>query len=415
METTDVIVVGGGASGMLAAIFAAKSGVAVTIIEKMERVGRKIRITGKGRCNITNTKPWEEFSHHIYPKNNLFKPAFYNFSNIDTVELFKSIGLNCVVERGKRVFPQSGVASDVVGALAEEIERMGVKVILNTRVTSLTLQDGIITGVETSSKNSTGIYYKRVFHAKAVILATGGLSYPSTGSDGDGYLLAQECGHTVTPCFPSLTALMPMDYSQNLDGLKLKNVQLSLVVDNDTVKTEMGDLDFTNNGIEGPIGLKLSRRAVKALISGSRCFLILDLKPALSEEQLKKRIERELNSPQSKSLNGLLRSLLPMQLIPHFMTYAGSKGDIDRLIKSLKEWRMEIVSYTSYERAVVTAGGVSMNEIFHKSMKSKVVGNLYIAGELLDLDGDTGGYNLQIAFSTGALAGREAAKYAKSI
>lgn len=423
MLSGSVIVIGGGAAGMLAAISAAKEGTDVTILEKMERLGRKVRITGKGRCNITNTKPWSEFSTHIHPKNNFFRPAFYNFSNSDTVSFFESIGLKTVTERGDRVFPQSGVASDVVDALTAEIERLGVRILLKTQVTDISVNNGVVNEViaVTDTKSAK---IRKVFNPSALIIATGGLSYPATGSDGDGYSFAQKSGHNITDCTPSLTALMPVGYKRELDGLRLKNVELTLFIGSDQAQKEMGDLDFTNNGIEGSIGYKISRKAVKAIKSGNKCHLSLDLKPALTVEQLTERINRELNSGNNLQLITLLKKLLPEQLIPAFMLYTrldrecfafSRRGkSIEILVSSLKNWKIEIESFTSYERAVITAGGISLDDIFPKSMQSRVIPNIFFAGEVIDLDGDTGGYNLQIAFSTGYLAGKSAAWYLKS-
>lgn len=424
MLSGKVIVAGGGAAGMLAAITAARCGAEVTILERMERLGRKVRITGKGRCNITNTKPWSEFSTHIYPKNNFFKPAFFNFSNSDTIEFFNSIGLETVIERGDRVFPLSGVASDVVNALAGEIERLGVKVLYNTRVTELSIEHGLVKHISATVNNKSEILRKNI-DLSALIIATGGLSYPATGSDGDGYILSEKSGHRIIECSPSLTALMPVSYNRELEGLRLKNVEITLLIGGDQAQKEMGDLDFTNNGIEGSIGYKISRKAVKAIKSGNRCSIVLDLKPALSNEQLAARVNRELNASGDLTLKMLLKKLLPEQLIGSFMTYSklgsdcmafGRRGKtVETIVKSLKNWKIDIESFTSYERAVITAGGVSLDDIYPRSMQSRVVPNLFFAGEVIDLDGDTGGYNLQIAFSTGYLAGKSAAGYIKSV
>ena len=422
MKSRDVIVVGGGAAGMLAAISAAKSGAGVTLIEKMERLGRKLRITGKGRCNITNTKPWQEFSAHIHPKSNFFKHSFYNFSNDDTIAFFESIGLKTVLERGERIFPSSGLASDVVNALTAELDRVGVEVILNTQVTELKVAGQKISELVTfNTKNNI----ETIYCATTVVMATGGLSYPLTGSDGDGYIIAKNLGHKIEECFPSLTALMPKDYSKELEGLQLKNVEIALFVATDEVQREMGDLDFTNNGIEGSIGYKISRKAVKALINGNRCVVYLDLKPALTKDVLEERMRRELSVLHNPSINQLMRKLLPYELIGSFLSSVNLPADplnekkreasIKAIATSLKAWKMDIITFTSYERAVITAGGVSLDEVISKSMRSRLYDNLFFAGEIIDLDGDTGGYNLQIAFSTGYMAGMEAAKASKQV
>ncbi|MDP3435887.1 MAG: aminoacetone oxidase family FAD-binding enzyme [Bacteroidales bacterium] len=422
MKSRDVIIIGGGAAGMLAAISAAKSGAGVTLIEKMERLGRKLRITGKGRCNITNTKPWQEFSTHIHPKSNFFKHSFYNFSNNHTIEFFESIGLKTSLERGERIFPSSGLAADVVIALTSEMERLGVEVLLNTRVTDLYAIGQKITEVVTLNTNSN---IETKYSAVAVILATGGLTYPLTGSDGDGYAIAKKLGHKIEECFPSLTALMPKEYSKELEGLQLKNVEISLFIAGDEVQREMGDLDFTNNGIEGSIGYKISRKAVKALINGNRCVVYLDLKPALTKDVLEERMRRELDLLHNPSINQLMRKLVPYELISSFLSFVKLPADplkapkreatIKAIAASLKAWKMDIVTFTSYERAVITAGGVSLDEVIAKSMRSRLYVNLFFAGEIIDLDGDTGGYNLQIAFSTGYMAGLEAARFSKGV
>jgi predicted Rossmann fold flavoprotein len=415
MERREIIVIGGGAAGIMASISAARSGAKVTLVEKMERLGRKLRITGKGRCNITNTKPWREFSTHIHPKNNFFKHSFYSFSNTDTISLFDSIGLTTIVERGDRVFPASGLASDVVTSLQEELSRLNVEVLLNSMVIDIVTESESVSEVLIEDRLS-GV--RRGFKPEAVIIATGGLSYPLTGSDGDGHRIAQRLGHKIVECHPSLTALMPENYNTALEGLQLKNTEISLWVGKDLIQQEMGDLDFTNNGIEGSIGYKISRKAVKCLINGNRCSVSLDLKPAVDPYLLKERIKREVQQLNVKSLRYLLKKLLPSQAVEPFFSSLNLKNDslklsqdetIDILVTSLKCWKMEIVSFTSYERAVITAGGISLDEIVSKNMKSRMLSNLFFAGEIIDLDGDTGGYNLQIAFSTGYTAGREAA------
>ena len=413
----DIIIAGGGAAGLFAALAAAREGVSVTVLEKMERAGRKMRITGKGRCNITNTKPWQEFSSHIHPNSNFLRHSFYNLSNIDTIALFNEIGLRTIVERGDRVFPESGVAGDVVEALLKELAKLNVKMVYLACVKEILREGEAISGI---IYEKGGVDYK--IDCRSLIVTTGGFSYPATGSDGDGYRFAEQLGHTVVDCFPSLTALMPIGYSRELEGLHLKNIEIALSVDNDIVQREFGELDFTNNGVEGSIGFKVSRRAVYAMRAGGRCTVYVDLKPALTEEQLISRLEREFVS--EKDIYKVLLKLLPIQLARYFVNGCSVNGktfglvstnhkninDLRKMASLFKSWRLDIAGYTSYDRAVVTAGGVSLDEIVSKSMKSKLYDNLYFAGEVLNLDGDTGGYNLQIAFSTGYMAGRSAAK-----
>lgn len=410
MDKSQVVVIGAGASGMMAAIAAAQKGASVVLLEKRERPGRKIRITGKGRCNITNTKPWAQFSTHIHPNKKFLKQAFYSFSNSDTVSFFEEIGVKCMVERGDRVFPESGSAVTVVEALQTRMDKLGIEQYYNSPVLNLEIVNGRVESVVTRSHS---------FPAGAVILATGGLSYPLTGSDGDGYEFAKQAGHSIVECWPSLTALLPKNYSLELDGLSLKNIELSLYVGKDIVQLERGDIDFTNNGIEGSLGYKVSRKAVKALINGNKCTLAINIKPAVSDSNLESRIIEEIKGLNSNSISALLRKFMPKQLIYPFIQGNNLPDSLSKikdhykfvmeLRESLKEWKLEIESFTSYERAVITAGGISLNEIFPKTMKSRVVENLFLCGEIIDLDGDTGGYNLQIAFTTGNKAGEEAA------
>ncbi|MEA5007012.1 MAG: aminoacetone oxidase family FAD-binding enzyme [Rikenellaceae bacterium] len=411
MKTRELIIVGAGAAGMMAAVAAAKNGVSVLLLEKMEKAGRKIRITGKGRCNITNTKDWNEFSSHIHPNANFFKHSFFAFSNKETISFFESIGLQCLVERGDRVYPESGVASDVVEKLISHLKLLGVEIRYNTIVREILHDGGYIKQVV---YESGGKVYKE--DAEAVIIATGGLSYPSTGSDGDGYKFAMNLGISLKECHPSLTALKPdFDYLP-LKWLVLKNVELSLFVGKDLVQNEMGELEFTDNGLEGSIGYKVSRRAVKALINGEKVFVVIDLKPGVDKSTLSSRLFKDIEA--DKNIRRLLRHYMPEQLLDTFISYMPKRfsslnvADVkiaDEIAAFMKEWKMVVKGYTSYERAVITAGGVSLDEIVAKKMVSRKFPNLFFAGEVIDLDGDTGGYNLQIAFSTGYTAGREAA------
>ena len=402
MMHRDIIIIGGGAAGLFAAARAVGKGKTVTVLERMERCGRKIGITAKGRCNLTNTRPWEEFSRHVHPQNTFFKNAFFCLDNIKTMDFFESIGLELTVERGARVFPRSMNARDVTDSLVSYILGKGGEILTGCRVESVLKKE---TGdFEILAEGRPHPFAS----ADIVLLATGGLSYPATGSTGDGYRIARELGHDVTRCFPSLTALRPAVYGKEYEGISLKNVEVELYVGGRSVATEFGDLDFTSGGIEGPIGLRVSRKAVEALINGEKTELVLDLKPALSLEKLKERIRRELAAEASSGEKGprlkyLLSLLMPRALILPFMR---THPDLtaDDLPAALKQWRFPIESYVGYERAVVTAGGISLKDVSRKSMESKLVKGLYFAGEILDLDGDTGGYNLQIAFSTASLA-----------
>ena len=449
MTKSDIIVIGGGAAGLMAAAGAAVQGCSVTVLEKMPRPGRKIMITGKGRCNFTNLKAWNEFSAHIHPKPNFLKPSFYNLSSEKMIEFLEAAGMESVVERGERAFPASHLASDVVDALVRAAENAGANILCGKEVTQISRLP-LVAGNDnnTSSTNETYFTIKcsdgSTFECKKVIICTGGLSYPKTGSTGDGYRWATDFGHTVRPLFPSLTAIVPLGYKANvalaekkghidrstplsetgklLCGNQLKNIQLTTVIDGNEAQSEFGDLDFTDGGIEGPVGFKVSRKCVNALVNGSKVSVILDMKPAVDLEDLTVRISCLWNEISKDKRNAakqykdkyklLLTKVLPMSLIQGFMKL-NPNTDHKTLAKTLKNWKFEIEGYVGYERCVITAGGISCEEITPKTLESKLTPGLYFAGEVLDLDADTGGYNLQTAFSTGYLAGISAAKSLK--
>lgn len=390
-------IVGGGPAGMMAAIRAAVTlgdGSRVVLFDKNERLGRKIYLTGKGRCNLTNTRPWEEFAPHIHPNQRFLQQAFRAFSNEDVIRFFEELGVPTVTLQGQRVYPASLIAGDVARALERRVQELGIEVRYTTTVGSLAELDDYA----------------------AVIIATGGKSYPVTGSTGDGYRFAQEAGHTVTAVFPSETALLPRGYDPGLPGLEMKNVGLQLYIDRALVESEQGDFNFTDDGLESGIAYHLSRRAVWALCNGQKVDIILDLKPALTLEKLEARIAREsASAPRPSRLDpDSLRSFLPKPLVAPFRR-ANPDLSFDNLAKRLKSWSFPIVDYKGFERAVVTAGGVSLKEVVPKTMASRLRPGLFFCGEVLDLDGDTGGYNLQIAFSTGSLAGTSAANYLLSL
>lgn len=390
-------IVGGGPAGMMAAIRAAVTlgdGSRVVLFDKNERLGRKIYLTGKGRCNLTNKRPWEEFAPHIHPNQRFLQQAFRAFSNEDVIRFFEELGVPTVTLQGQRVYPASLIAGDVARALEQRVQALGIEVRYTTTVGSLAELDDYA----------------------AVIIATGGKSYPVTGSTGDGYRFAQEAGHTVTAVFPSETALLPRGYDPGLPGLEMKNVGLQLYIDRALVESEQGDFNFTDDGLESGIAYHLSRRAVWALCNGQKVDIILDLKPALTLEKLEARIAREsASAPRPSRLDpDSLRSFLPKPLVAPFRR-ANPDLSLDNLAKRLKSWSFPIVDYKGFERAVVTAGGVSLKEVVPKTMASRLRPGLFFCGEVLDLDGDTGGYNLQIAFSTGSLAGTSAANYLLSL
>ena len=404
----DVVVVGAGAAGMMAAGTAAQRGCRVLLLEKMEKSGRKVRITGKGRCNVTNARPAEEFAAQVRTNAAFFAPAFAAFNNRAAIRFFERQGVRLDIERGERVFPHSGKAWDIANALLGFCVDNGVKILYDTRVT------GIMTlGVKYVNKRG----FERKEECPQVILATGGVSYPATGSTGDGYAFAADLGHTIEPLRPSLTPLVSSHPRvRQLDRLLLRNVRATLWIDDAPVREEFGELGFSERGIEGAVALRMSRDAVDALIEGRRVKIVVDLKPALTEEVLRDRIARELAAMEPTEFFGeLLRKLVPRPMVLplaqeldiHSKTYVSklSEAEIVRLIRTLKGLTFPVTDYAPFEYAVTTAGGVRCDEVNPETMESRRVRGLYFAGEVLDLDANTGGYNLQIAFSTGRLAG----------
>lgn len=416
MQKYQLVVVGAGPAGLLAAAKAAQEGLSVLLLEKMEKPARKLRITGKGRCNITNTKPEVELMKRIFPQSRFFRSAFRNLSNLQLVKLLNDAGLETVEERGDRVFPASQKAWDVADTLVKLATQSGVEILCNAKVGKL-----IVVGDEVKALQLTINGEPAQVTADAVIVATGGLSYPTTGSTGDGYHWAEELGVEVTPTRPSLVELHVKEMDSRLAGLSLRNVSLELWVDGGCKDDEFGELLFTPDGVDGPVVLRLSREAVDSLTKNKRVQLKLDLKPALSKEQLLLRIQRELEAtPRPATVEALLRKLLPAELVLPFAEKAkvatrqktvglGRVGK-ERIVDTLKCFEMEVGGHGDYTRAVVTAGGIALDELDAKTMRVKKYRNLFFAGEVVDLDGDTGGYNLQIAFSTGYLAGLSAAR-----
>lgn len=409
----DVIVVGAGAAGMMAAGTAARNGKRVLLIEKMEKSGRKVRITGKGRCNVTNARPAEEFASQVRANADFFAPAFAEFNNRAAIKFFERAGVKLEVERGERVFPQSGKAWDIANALLEYCFENGVKIIYSTRVTEIMTLGDKVFGVRYINKRG----FARKEECAQVILATGGVSYPSTGSTGDGYAFAADLGHTIEPLRPSLTPLVSSHPQIGyLDGVLLRNVKAVLYIDGEPVREEFGEIGFSERGIEGAVALRLSRDAVDALIDERKVKIVLDLKPALTEEILRDRIARETAEMEPTEFFGeLLRKLVPKPLVMplaneldiHSKSYVSklTEEQIMRLIRTLKGLTFPIADYAPFEYAITTAGGVRCDEVNPYTMESLKIKGLYFAGEVLDLDANTGGYNLQIAFSTGRLAG----------
>ena len=454
---SDIIIIGAGASGLMAAYGAAKTlsdrGEApqVTILEKMPRPGRKIMITGKGRCNFTNVKDWNEFSAHVQAGSAFIKSSFYNLTSEKMVAFLESYGLETVVERGDRAFPASHRASEVVDTLVNACLSYGVKILTEMEVESVEILPDGKYSLSVQAPEGTEKWL-----CSKLVIATGGLSYPGTGSTGDGYQWAVSLGHSLKPCFPSLTAMVPQGYKveevissakwhidrstplselgKSLCGIQLKNVSLSLVIDGNEADSEFGDMDFTDGGIEGPIGFHLSRKCVKSVINGGRVELVLDLKPGVTLTEITARVKelwteidkdpRSRRAREKERCRILLGKLMPWELIPGFMASNPGIFTLERrsrtdtkvwvnlgtIAKALKEWRFKVAGYVGYERCVVTAGGVSTDECIGKTMESRLSPGLYFCGEILDVDSDTGGYNLQTAFSTGLLAGQSAAR-----
>ncbi len=410
---TRVLVIGGGAAGLLAAGTAAEYGADVTILERNPRLARKVMITGKGRCNVTNASDLQGLIAHI-PRNGRFLySALSSFGPEDICSLLETQGVPTKVERGHRVFPVSDKAVDVVDALVAFAKQNGVKV-KQAQVQSLCLEDGRCTGVV----DSQGVPYE----ADAVIVCTGGLSYPRTGSTGDGYRLATQAGHTVTPLRPSLVPLCTREYDvSQMQGLSLKNCTLR-VYDRQKSKPvfeELGEMMFTHFGVTGP--LVLSASAHMGDMETGRYTLSIDLKPALSEQQLSDRLIRELETYKKSNISTMLTTLLPRSMVPVVAARCGltlssachtvTKEQRLRMVDKLKHFTLTVEAFRPIDEAVVTSGGVEVKEIDAKTMSSKLVQGLYFAGEVLDVDAYTGGFNLQIAFSTGAAAGRAAAQF----
>jgi predicted Rossmann fold flavoprotein len=418
MKNFQVIVVGGGAAGMMAAGQAAKNGKSVLLLEKKERLGRKIAISGKGRCNITNEENVSDFIRH-YPGNGRFLHGILReFDNIALREFFAHYGVETKVERGGRVFPVSDQAETVVEALLTFLEEMGVTIYTGVTVEEILVENGQVLGVQ-------GTGQKR-FLAPAIIICTGGSSYPATGSTGDGFRFAQRLGHHVISPRPALVPLKTTEsWVKELQGLSLRNVEASLWINGKRKAAEFGEMLFTHFGVSGPIILTLSRQAGEALRDGESVQLRINLKPALTTEQLDLRIQRDFQKYSNKQFKNALEDLLPQSLIPVVIKLSGINPDrvihqINReerkhLVAMLQGLILTITDTLSIETAIVTAGGVDVKEINPKTMASKQIKGLYWAGEVVDVDGITGGYNLQAAFAMGFRAGSAAGSESSSM
>ena len=409
---SHVIVVGGGAAGMFAAIAAAKNGHQVTLYEKNEKLGKKIFITGKGRCNITNAADMEELFDAVVTNSKFLYSSFYGYTNQNVIDFFEDAGVPVMIERGNRVFPTSDHSSDVIRALEREMKKAGVKVCLNTEVKSVEAENGKFDRVVLKDTTTQT--------ADACIVATGGLSYRSTGSTGDGFRFAESVGHKVTQCFPSL---VPMETKEpwicELQGLSLRNVEAKILDGKKELYKDFGEMLFTHFGVSGPLIISASSYVGKKFMDkkGQKKELTLeiDLKPALTEEQLDQRVLRDFEENHNRQFKNAITKLFPTKLIPVMLELGGidpekkvnsiEKEERKQFVHLMKHFRMTLTGLRDYPEAIITKGGVNVKEIDPGTMESKLVKGLYFAGEVLDLDALTGGFNLQIAWSTGYAAG----------
>ena len=407
-----VIVIGAGASGMLAAGKAAEQGAEVLLLEKKKKPGNKLLISGKGRCNLTNNSEISEFIQNFNREGRFLHQPFSQFFAPQLMAFFQSLGVELITERGGRVFPASGKASDIVDALLRWTQSNGVMLQSSSPVTRILIKDGRINGVRCNRKS---------IRSDAAILATGGATYPATGSTGDGYSMAENLGHSIKPLRPALVPLLVDDQLvKSLAGLDLRNTGFRVYVDGKRKKADFGEVSFTTTGVGGPITLTHSLFIIENLRAGKNVTISLDLKPALDEHKLDNRLQRDFARRHNESIFSVLRGLLPQQLIStalQFCSLNGQKsaGQISaaerkRIRQWLKNFRLPISGHRPLSEAIITAGGINVKEIDPNTMESKIIESLYIVGELLDIHGDTGGYNLQAAFSTGWLAGLHAAQ-----
>ena len=431
-----VVVIGGGPAGMMSAISAKKTGADVVIIEKMNSLGKKLLITGKGRCNITSSVDIAEFINNIPGNGRFLFSAFQNFSNEDIINFMERHMVKVKEERGNRIFPVSDKAKDVLDAFYDELKDIGVKIITNAKVTNIITENESVKKVEYDKDNK-----KQTIDADKVVLATGGKSYPATGSTGDGYELAKRLGHTVTKIKPSLIPVVAnsnqnveninlagYETSQNLckdmQGLSLRNVKISFFdeIKNKVIYDDFGELLFTHFGISGPTVLSGSAHIIRyknidELLKQGKITLAIDLKPALDKEKLDDRILRDFEKEKNKDFKNSLNDLLPQKMITPIIKLSGinpdkkvneiSKDERHRLVDLLKSFKVTISGFRPVEEAIVTAGGINIKEINPKTMESKIVNGLFFAGEIIDVDAYTGGFNLQIAYSTGYTAGMD--------
>lgn len=412
MDAKRVVVAGGGPAGLMAAGQAAEAGAQVRLLEKMGRPARKLSLTGKGRCNMTNIAPLPDFITHFGRQGNFLRQAFWNFFTPDLIQFFQGLGLELVTERGGRVFPASGKASEVGAVLTQWIKQHQVELRASSPIETLIIDHGALKGVISRGKQIS---------CDAVVLATGGASYPGTGSTGDGYRLAESAGHHIVPVRPALVPLTTAgDGAAKAAGLNLRNINVRLLVNGKRLHQAFGEMTFTEFGVSGPVILTLSGEAVDAIRRGQQVSLSVDLKPALDHKKLDARLLRDMASRGKEPMSSFLRGLLPRRLIPVCLhmteipaerrVHAITARERRRLRTWLKDFQLQVTGHRPLAEAIVTAGGVDTGELNPRTMESRLIKGLFMAGELLDFHADTGGYNLQAAFSTGWLAGRCAAQ-----
>lgn len=405
---SNVVIIGGGAAGMFAAVTAAGNGHQVTVLEKNEKLGKKLFITGKGRCNLTNACDMEELFQSVCTNTKFLYSAFYGFTNLDAMKFFEDCGLKLKVERGNRVFPVTDHSSDVIGALQRRMKALGVRVRLHAEAAHILTEDGRVTGVRMTDDEK--------LRADAVIVATGGISYQSTGSTGDGYRFARELGHQVTELSPGLVPMNVREMTaRELQGLSLKNVQVAFYDGKKCLYEQFGEMMFTHFGVTGPVILTASSRIQKQLRKRGELRLSIDLKPALSMEQLDHRLLRELEEAKNKQFKNSIGGLFPAKLVPVMVALSGilpekkcneiSREERLRFLHLIKNFELTVTGLRDYNEAIITKGGVQVKEVNPSTMESRLVSGLYFAGEVLDLDAVTGGFNLQIAWSTAYAAG----------
>ncbi len=412
MSQFKVIVVGGGAAGLIAAGQAASAGVKTLLLEKMDQPGRKILISGKFRCNLTNTAQIQDFIDHFATNGPFLRQAFHYFFSDDLIDFFNHLGVPTIIERGGRVFPKSGSSYEIVNALIMWCKKNSVEIKNFSPVNEIIIKNKQVVGVKTSNT---------IFHTNKIIIATGGASYPGTGSTGDGYRLVEKIGHSIIPIRPALVPLKTAsDTASRLSGLTLKNVKVKVWSNDRQMIQEFGEMEFTYYGVAGPIILTISRMVVDALEKEYQVEISIDLKPALTHKKLETRLLRDFDDNGKIQFQPYLKNLLPIKLIPICLELTHippnklcnqiTSDERKRLLFWLKDFRLKIIGHRGFKHAIITAGGINTGEINPRTMESRLIRGLYLAGEIIDVDADTGGYNLQAAFSTGWLAGISAAE-----